>query len=71
MRRRLDAAGLPQPRFGSARTLEEAAAASTGRLPVVIKPADSGGQRGVFRLEAVDDLEARFGRARRVADAAR
>ena len=26
----------------------------------MIKPVDSGGQRGVFRLESVDDLEARF-----------
>jgi biotin carboxylase len=61
MRRRLDAAGLPQPRFGSARTIEEArdAVAHVG-FPSVIKPVDSGGQRGVFRLESVDDLEARF-----------
>jgi biotin carboxylase len=61
MRRRLEAGGLPQPRFGSARTIEEAreAVAHVG-FPNVIKPADSGGQRGVFRLESVDDLEARF-----------
>src|SRR5205085_11636667 len=52
MRRRLEAAGVPQPRFGSARTIEEArdAVAHVG-FPNVIKPADSGGQRGVFRLE--------------------
>ena len=61
MRRRLDAAGIPQPRFGSARTIEEAreAVAHVG-FPNVIKPADSGGQRGVFRLESAGDLEARF-----------
>jgi biotin carboxylase len=61
MRRRLEAGGLPQPRFGSARTIEEArdAVAHVG-FPNVIKPADSGGQRGVFRLESVDDLEAKF-----------
>jgi biotin carboxylase len=61
MRRRLEAGGLPQPRYGSARTLEEAreAVAHVG-FPNVIKPADSGGQRGVFRLESVDDLEAKF-----------
>jgi biotin carboxylase len=29
-------------------------------FPNVIKPVDSGGQRGVFQLESVDDLEARF-----------
>src|SRR6185437_15978885 len=26
--------------------------------PAVLKPADSGGQRGVFRLESIEDLEA-------------
>lgn len=61
MRRRIEAAGLPQPRFGSARTIDEAreTVAYVG-FPNVIKPVDSGGQRGVFRLESVDDLEARF-----------
>ena len=61
MRRRLEAAGIPQPRFGSARTIEEAreAVAHVG-FPSVIKPADSGGQRGVFRLARAGDLEARF-----------
>jgi biotin carboxylase len=61
MRRRLEAGGLPQPRYGSARTLEEAreAVAHVG-FPNVIKPSDSGGQRGVFRLESVADLEAKF-----------
>jgi biotin carboxylase len=61
MRRRLEAGGLSQPRFGSARTIEEAreAVAHVG-FPNVIKPSDSGGQRGVFRLESVDDLEAKF-----------
>jgi biotin carboxylase len=59
MRRRLEAAGLPQPRFGPARTLEEAIAAAPG-FPCVIKPADSGGQRGVFKLDSQADLEAHF-----------
>ena len=64
MRRRLEAAGIPQPRFGSARTIEEAreAVAHVG-FPSVIKPADSGGQRGVFRLASAGDLEARFDEA--------
>src|SRR5581483_6948989 len=61
MRRRLEAAGLPQPRFGSARTLDEArAAVEHVGFPNVLKPADSGGQRGVFRLESAGDLEERF-----------
>src|SRR5207244_2270395 len=43
MRRRIEAGGLPQPRFGGARTLEEArAAAEHVGFPSVIKPADSG-----------------------------
>ncbi|HEY7207645.1 MAG TPA: ATP-grasp domain-containing protein [Gaiellaceae bacterium] len=61
MRRRLEAAGIPQPRFGSARTLEEAReAVEHVGFPCVLKPADSGGQRGVFRLESVAELEERF-----------
>jgi biotin carboxylase len=61
MRRRLERAGIPQPRFGSGRTPEEAlAAARHVRFPLVIKPADSGGQRGVFRIESEDELVARF-----------
>ncbi len=58
MRRRFAEAGVSQPRFAAARTLHEArAAASTVGFPAVLKPADSGGQRGVFRLDSVDDLE--------------
>jgi len=61
MRRRLEAAGIPQPRFGSARTLEEAhAAVEHVGFPLVIKPADSGGQRGVFRLDSADELADTF-----------
>jgi biotin carboxylase len=61
MRRRLDRAGVPQPRFGSAGSPEEAVAAAVGvRYPLVIKPADSGGQRGVFRVESDEELVARF-----------
>ena len=61
MRRRLERLGLWQPRFGSARTLDEArvAAARVG-FPLVIKPSDSGGQRGVFKLESQADLEDAF-----------
>jgi biotin carboxylase len=61
MRRRLERAGVPQPRFGAARTLAgaHAAAADVG-FPLVIKPADSGGQRGVFRVESEDELDAAF-----------
>ncbi|MGH3104588.1 MAG: ATP-grasp domain-containing protein [Gaiellaceae bacterium] len=59
MRRRLAEAGVPQPRYAAVRTLHEGRAALTRvGLPAVLKPADSGGQRGVFLLESADDLDA-------------
>jgi biotin carboxylase len=59
MRRRLAEAGVPQPKFAAARDLRTArAAAEVVGFPAVLKPADSGGQRGVFRLDSIDDLEA-------------
>jgi biotin carboxylase len=58
MRRRLADAGVPQPDFAAVRSLHEGRAAlDTVGLPAVLKPADSGGQRGVFRVDSVDDLE--------------
>jgi biotin carboxylase len=58
MRRRLAEAGVPQPEFAAVRTLSEGRVGlETVGLPAVLKPADSGGQRGVFRLDSVDDLE--------------
>jgi biotin carboxylase len=59
MRRRLAEMGVPQPRFAAARDIQDARlAAETVGFPSVLKPADSGGQRGVFRLDSVDDLDA-------------
>jgi biotin carboxylase len=58
MRRQLADSGVPQPRFAAVRSLVEARhAGDTIGYPSVLKPADSGGQRGVFRLDSVDDLE--------------
>ena len=59
MRRLFADRGVPQPAFAALRRLTErhAALEATG-LPAVLKPADSGGQRGVFRLDSLDDLEA-------------
>jgi biotin carboxylase len=58
MRRRLGEAGVPQPPFAAVRTLHEGyAALETVGLPAVLKPADSGGQRGLFLLHSRDDLE--------------
>ena len=59
MRRRLAEHGVPQPEFAAVRTLAEARAGlATVGLPAVLKPADSGGQRGVFRVDSRDDAEA-------------
>ena len=59
MRRTLAQAGVPQPRFAAVRTLHEGRAAlETVGVPAVLKPADSGGQRGVFLLDSADDLDA-------------
>jgi biotin carboxylase len=59
MRRRFADAGVPQPRFAALRTLAERhRALDEVGLPAVLKPADSGGQRGVFRIESMDDIDA-------------
>jgi biotin carboxylase len=59
MRRQLADAGVPQPRFAAVRTLSERRrAADEVGFPAVLKPADSGGQRGVFRVESLDDIDA-------------
>jgi biotin carboxylase len=58
MRRELAAAGVAQPRHAAVRSRHEAlAAADVVGFPAVLKPADSGGQRGLFLLDSVDDLE--------------
>jgi len=59
MRRLFAERGVPQPAFAALRRMTERhAALETTGLPAVLKPADSGGQRGVFRLASMDDLEA-------------
>jgi biotin carboxylase len=58
MRRRLAEHGVPQPRFAAVRTLAETRrAADDVGFPAVLKPADSGGQRGVFRVGSLDDVD--------------
>jgi biotin carboxylase len=58
MRRRLAEGGVPQPQFAAVRVLREALpAAEAVGFPAVLKPADSGGQRGLFLLRSLDDLE--------------
>jgi biotin carboxylase len=58
MRRRLADAGVPQPRFAAVRHVREVqAAADAVGFPAVLKPADSAGQRGLFLVASVDDVE--------------
>jgi biotin carboxylase len=58
MRRRLAEGGVPQPRFAAVRVRREALpAAQAVRFPAVLKPADSGGQRGLFLLRSMEDLD--------------
>src|SRR5262249_22132731 len=60
MRRRLAEEGVPQPRIAAIRAPGErrpAAAEDEVGLPAVLKPADSGGQRGIFLVESVADIE--------------
>ena len=59
MRRRLADVGVSQPRFAAVRTISERRRAiEEVGFPAVLKPADSGGQRGVFRVESLDDVDA-------------
>src|SRR6185503_6462906 len=52
-----EARGL-QPRFAAVRTLSETRRAGDEvGFPAVLKPADSGGQRGVFRVDSLDDVD--------------
>jgi biotin carboxylase len=59
MRRLFAEQGVAQPQFAAAWDLQSARAAleATG-VPAVLKPADSGGQRGVFRVDSVDGVDA-------------
>src|SRR5262249_56778545 len=59
MRRRLAEKGIPQPRFAALRSLaERRLAADEVGFGAVVKPADSGGQRGIFRVESLDEVDA-------------
>lgn len=61
MRARLAAAGVPQPRHAVlTRASDIRAVVGTIPLPAVLKPADSGGQRGLFMVESSNDVERRL-----------
>ena len=57
MRQRFAAAGLPVPAFHKADSVEEAeAAAGAIGYPVIVKPVDNSGSRGVRRVETAAEL---------------
>src|SRR5436305_6587415 len=59
MRRRLAEHGVSQPRFAALRSIaERRAALDAVGVPAVLKPADSGGQRGIFQIASLDELDA-------------
>jgi len=64
MRRAYAAAGVPQPAYAEVAGADEAVRAAA-RLapPLVIKPADSQGQRGISRVDAAGDVRAAAERA--------
>jgi biotin carboxylase len=58
MRDAFGAAGVPQPPYAALRSADDVdAALANVDFPAVLKPADSGGQRAVFRIESRDELE--------------
>lgn len=58
MRDTLGVAGLPQPPYATLRDAADIDAALTSvSFPAVLKPVDSGGQRAVFRIESLGELE--------------
>lgn len=59
MRRAFSAAGVPSPSFFSVKSLDEAIDACMNiDFPVVIKPVDSMGARGVVKINSIEDEEA-------------
>lgn len=66
MREIFEAAGVPNPRFGRAKTLIEAVElAQYIGFPLVMKPADVGGQLGLAKVHTFSDLEEYFVRAQK------
>ncbi|HST13804.1 MAG TPA: ATP-grasp domain-containing protein [Gaiellaceae bacterium] len=56
MRRLLTKAGVPQPAYEVVDTVANVAQFASVPMPAVLKPADSGGQRGLFMIERTADL---------------
>jgi len=64
MRSRLSEKGVPCPRFFQARTVEEACSSALGiGYPLVIKPVDNMGARGVCRIDTEAELREQFNKS--------
>jgi biotin carboxylase len=64
MRRRLEAAGIPQPRFATVASQGEAeSAANAVGFPAVLKPGAGSGQHGLFRVDSLADVRAHLAEA--------
>lgn len=57
MRTYLAQAGVPQPPYALLTAKTDLAQAADVPLPAVLKPADSGGQRGLFMIKTPEELE--------------
>jgi biotin carboxylase len=57
MRSRLEAASVPQPRYAVVTETTDLRVAAAVPYPAVLKPTDSGGQRGLFLVESLQDTE--------------
>ncbi len=61
MRCAADEIGIPVPRFALANNIDDAKkSASNMDMPIIIKPTNSSGSRGVYRIDSIDELEERF-----------
>jgi len=63
MRARLASGGVPQPAYAVLTGSSDLEAAAAVKLPAVVKPADSGGQRGLSRVERPEQVEAALAHA--------
>ena len=57
MRRTFREAGIPVPAFARVSAGEDLFAIRRMRLPLIVKPTDRSGSRGIFKLESFDHLE--------------
>lgn len=66
MRSAFSASNLPSPKFLLINNFEEAELGVTEiGMPVVIKPVDSSGSRGVMRVDSIEDLESAYQAAKK------